>query len=393
MRFVCSPRLVLTALPALILTGAASSQSVIFEDDFNFAVDGSGWATNFFHGSGVFPNSSVVFDPSFDDLGPTGGTGTAKLRAATNPVGGAFGLAAMAGGGALEVQAGGTNQAATGATFDFQADVVFSRTAFESGAFGATSTPSQPGRPSGMFSIAFFGADDTLRLWGGNTPGENPGEVDLMVAMGTGNLAFDNPGATFFEIDGDDDDADGTVGLTLRNFGSLVNREISYRITESVADLLVDGVSIIGGPVAHGLSASFFQDNLTNEFRPLNVGVESWHDTGSPAASEHWVDLVRLVDNAVTIGLAGDYNNNGSVEQGDLDLVLNNWGGPRTAGFIANADGFASTNVDQEELDRVLNNWGSSNAPAFNSVSVPEPALTTLLLGGVLAGSRRRTRA
>ena len=89
--------------------------------------------------------------------------------------------------------------------------------------------------------------------------------------------------------------------------------------------------------------------------------------------------------------LAGDYNNSGSVEQGDLDLVLNNWGGDRTAGFVANTDGLASLQVDQEELDRVLNNWGSSNGPSFNGVNVPEPATLAILGLGGLTLLRRRS--
>ena len=101
--------------------------------------------------------------------------------------------------------------------------------------------------------------------------------------------------------------------------------------------------------------------------------------------------LLELIDAVVVGNLAGDFNGSGSVEQGDLDLVLNNWGGPRTAGFVANTDGLATTGVDQEELDRVLNNWGSSNAPAFNGVAVPEPAALSLLAGLAFLG-RRRTR-
>ncbi len=93
-----------------------------------------------------------------------------------------------------------------------------------------------------------------------------------------------------------------------------------------------------------------------------------------------FIDSVSLA-----MSMAGDYNDSGSVEQGDLDLVLNNWGGPRPSGaggFVANADGFTTINVDQEELDRVLNNWGGSAAAAFRGSNVPEPlagAMVTLL--------------
>ena len=91
------------------------------------------------------------------------------------------------------------------------------------------------------------------------------------------------------------------------------------------------------------------------------------------------------------LSLAGDFNGNGSVEQGDLDLVLNNWGGPRNAGFVGNVDGFATANVDQEELDRVLNNWGGASTPNLSGLTVPEPAASLLFV--VFAFRRRRTIA
>ena len=107
--------------------------------------------------------------------------------------------------------------------------------------------------------------------------------------------------------------------------------------------------------------------------------------------------LLQLAGNAA---LAGDYNDSGSVEQGDLDLVLNNWGQPR--GTWQNANGFTSAAVDQEELDRVLNHWGSSNAPTLQSGlpgalpgafpgAVPEPASALLSLAG-LTTLRRHPR-
>ena len=70
---------------------------------------------------------------------------------------------------------------------------------------------------------------------------------------------------------------------------------------------------------------------------------------------------------SATTAIVGDYNGTGSVEQGDLDLVLNNWG----RNFVSSGDAVPSawTNdlpvntVDQGDLDGVLNNWGASILP------------------------------
>ncbi|MEM7576319.1 MAG: PEP-CTERM sorting domain-containing protein [Planctomycetota bacterium] len=93
---------------------------------------------------------------------------------------------------------------------------------------------------------------------------------------------------------------------------------------------------------------------------------------------------------AVIEGIVGDYDDSGSVEQGDLNLVLNNWG--QDAPFEPNGDPFASLAVDQEELNRVLNNWGNtSNPPSFEGFTVPEPSALAMLGGLALAGLRRRS--
>ena len=95
--------------------------------------------------------------------------------------------------------------------------------------------------------------------------------------------------------------------------------------------------------------------------------------------------------------LAGDYNNSGLVEQGDLDLVLGFWGAE--AGDVpATWDndppiGF----VDQAELDRVLSNWGSAALAAGGAGAVPEPAGLTLAAlalatGGVWTFCLRKPR-
>ncbi|MEM1097277.1 MAG: PEP-CTERM sorting domain-containing protein [Planctomycetota bacterium] len=89
-------------------------------------------------------------------------------------------------------------------------------------------------------------------------------------------------------------------------------------------------------------------------------------------------------------GLLGDYDDSGQVEQGDLNLVLNNWGGLRTFDDLTNT-AFTDDLVNQEELNRVLNNWGSGNAPNLGTLAVPEPAALGLVAVSLAAfGFRRR---
>ncbi len=97
------------------------------------------------------------------------------------------------------------------------------------------------------------------------------------------------------------------------------------------------------------------------------------------------------LEEMIAAALAGDYNGNGQVEQGDLDFVLQNWGldttGNVPGGWINDLpDGL----VDQAELDKVLANWGSSATPDFRNASVPEPAAAVMLLGASAMATRRR---
>ncbi len=93
------------------------------------------------------------------------------------------------------------------------------------------------------------------------------------------------------------------------------------------------------------------------------------------------------------VQLVGDYNGNGQVEQGDLDLVLQNWGDDTDAagvpaGWVNDLpDGL----IDQGELDGVLLNWGATAVPSFGEASVPEPGagVLSMLIGAVLAVRRR----
>jgi hypothetical protein len=126
-------------------------------------------------------------------------------------------------------------------------------------------------------------------------------------------------------------------------------------------------------------------DHQTNQPRHMTVHAFGYNDVAGADATTH------------QCGTTGDYNCSGAVEQGDLDLVLQNWGDaspPVAAGWWSQqpGDGF----VNQDDLDGVLQNWGDAfvwPAPlAAATAAVPEPSSVLLLAAGAagLASWRRR---
>ncbi len=102
--------------------------------------------------------------------------------------------------------------------------------------------------------------------------------------------------------------------------------------------------------------------------------------TGSPHTSEDEQIGFRVAAAVAISGLPGDYNNNGQVEQGDLDLVLQNWGLDSNGGSPTGwSNDLPDGVIDQAELDGVLQNWGGTAAPDLRGTSVPEPATAALL--------------
>ncbi|MEM9753803.1 MAG: hypothetical protein AAF916_10520 [Planctomycetota bacterium] len=86
----------------------------------------------------------------------------------------------------------------------------------------------------------------------------------------------------------------------------------------------------------------------------------------------------------------GDVDFSGSIEQADLNAVLNNWGATNSG--YSGGDFNGSGLVEQGDLNIILNNWGSSAAPSFAGFEsvVPEPGVAALALG--LAGLAMRRR-
>jgi len=91
------------------------------------------------------------------------------------------------------------------------------------------------------------------------------------------------------------------------------------------------------------------------------------------------------------VSITGDYNADGFVSQGDLDLVLLNWGDTTApAGFNENAlagGGPFDSLISQNELDGVLLNWGNGTPPV---AAIPEPTSLLLILTPLLAANNRR---
>jgi hypothetical protein len=92
-----------------------------------------------------------------------------------------------------------------------------------------------------------------------------------------------------------------------------------------------------------------------------------------------------LCDDDQPFPLAGDFNSNGIVEQGDLDLVLLNWGAAADPPPADWTDSFPSGRIDQDELDEVLLHWGNERVSQLGLATVPEPSALTIVLG-ILAG-------
>ncbi len=95
---------------------------------------------------------------------------------------------------------------------------------------------------------------------------------------------------------------------------------------------------------------------------------------------------------AVISVMDGDFNGNGQVEQGDLDLVLQNWGQTASQAVVG-LYGLGPGTIGQGALDAVLQDWGGVAAPDFSAAPpgvVPEPGALGVAALAALAGLRRR---
>jgi len=120
-----------------------------------------------------------------------------------------------------------------------------------------------------------------------------------------------------------------------------------------------------------------------------NLSIESAASGDAPELLAYLGSEGYLLDGP---SIDGDYDGTGQVGQGDLDLVLLNWGAdtpPIPEGWV---NQLPVGQIDQAELDGVLLNWGSGGPELAGAATVPEPGSVALvtLAGLCLSFARRK---
>ncbi|MEM8494689.1 MAG: hypothetical protein AAF663_04815, partial [Planctomycetota bacterium] len=130
-----------------------------------------------------------------------------------------------------------------------------------------------------------------------------------------------------------------SVNLDLDDLGArFITFEGTMDFDAGTYDLTVDGVQ-------QASDLTFIND--PDQFGQVTL---QWGSSNSaPDYRQITIDNLTLEKAIAASGLAGDYDDDGQVAQGDLNLVLNNWGGE--APFEANSDPFTDSLVNQEELN------------------------------------------
>ena len=146
------------------------------------------------------------------------------------------------------------------------------------------------------------------------------------------------------------------------------------------ADLLAD-------PATFGIT------NTTGQAidAPAGTDVSGWifWDDVHPTVTGHTLIAQAALDLLIPpVLLVGDYNDDGTVGQFDLNLTLLNWGTDASVNLPIGWDSQPPPGViGQAELNNVLLNWGNTAEPT--AITVPEPALGFMVFTGVLALRRR----
>jgi len=219
-----------------------------------------------------------------------------------------------------------------------------------------------------------------------------------------GGVTFDNDGSTNWHYDHVTAPSSGES-----DFLSVAFHELGHALglgTSSEWNALLSGgyftgtdaVAAFGGLIPAG--SGHFDEDVMSVIFGTSIAQEVAMDPNLTSGTRKVfteVDVAALSDIGWTTGapavaiLLGDFNSDGFVAQGDLDLILLNWGSTvAPAGFdegaLASGGPFDGL-VSQNELDDVLLNWGLGTPLA---TAIPEPTTGVVLLGLAVGLVRRR---
>lgn len=204
---------------------------------------------------------------------------------------------------------------------------------------------------------------------------------------------------SFFDVGGDDF---ATVDAVLNVTGGEIGNKLEV-FSDGILNLFGSNFAVDSNPISltegvpfevtdRGLGVKLTGDLADGT--PFSLDLTPGFDSNNPLDDGFFSGSTLNVTLAPVVAvLLGDYNSDGFVSQGDLDLVLLNWGDAvLPPNFNAlNIDGTNPFDnlISQNELDGVLLNWGNGTPPS-SITAVPEPASAGLLTFVGLVLTRRR---
>ncbi len=262
----------------------------------------------------------------------------------------------------------------TGAEIDFAATPYY----FDDDDAGAYDAPNLTSGsiPNGGTAVIFNNEDNTLEnmqaAWG-DSINFIPAEIEVGLSNTADGIGFWNDQA-LYEAAKAADDFSGALSFVEYDDGTIADPQVDTFPTETnVGSIYLTDLSLDQTVGANWLSAGGIND--FDSFNAMEVLVDGTEvhpggDIGSPGTFE----AIPLT------GLAGDYNNDGTVDAADYTI----W---RDGGALLNETETAGT-VTQEDYTAWATNYGATVGAAK---AVPEPAAAMLLvLAGAGALARRR---
>ena len=186
---------------------------------------------------------------------------------------------------------------------------------------------------------------------------------------GTGYVNFDTnlSAAEFANVDG------GGGGSTTISFRYALGN------TDRTGSLTVNGVS---QPITFTQTAAWTSWAFVNVTVDLTAGATNTIRVAATGQDLANIDELRVVVPQAD-AIAGDYNGDGFVSQGDLDLVLLNWGADAGSAPAEWVNDLPEGTISQDELDDVLLNWGvSALSPAEAATSGVMASVSALATNG-----------